>query len=53
MCLQLPHSALTLRPPGEITVESEVGMGSTFTVWLPISQDGVAMPVEDERHGDP
>ncbi len=29
---------------GDITVESEVNHGSTFTVWLPIRQDG-SMPL--------
>ncbi|KAG2487120.1 hypothetical protein HYH03_014233 [Edaphochlamys debaryana] len=32
---------------GDITVESEVGVGSSFTVWLPISQDGAVTSIEE------
>ena len=34
-------------PPGDIFVESEVSVGSTFTVWLPINQKGSPLRVEE------
>ncbi|GIM02469.1 hypothetical protein Vretimale_7317, partial [Volvox reticuliferus] len=32
---------------GDITVESEVGVGSSFTIWLPISQDEAVMTMDE------
>ncbi|GLI63472.1 hypothetical protein VaNZ11_006446, partial [Volvox africanus] len=32
---------------GDITVESEVGVGSSFTIWLPISQDEAVMAMDE------
>ncbi|GAX78845.1 hypothetical protein CEUSTIGMA_g6283.t1 [Chlamydomonas eustigma] len=34
---------------GEITVESEMSLGSTFTVWLPLRQDGSGLEDHDSR----
>ncbi len=39
---------------GEISVESELGRGATFTVWLPVNPaDLVREPVEDSSVGEP
>ena len=32
---------------GDIFVDSEVDVGSTFTVWLPINQHGSGLRVEE------
>ena len=45
----LPSQELIKAHNGDITVESQVGVGSSFCVWLPISQaDGALMPVVEE-----
>ena len=44
---QSPASPPSPPPPGDIFVESEVSVGSTFTVWLPINQKGSPLRVEE------
>ena len=54
-CALWPSRRFTLPPspssphhlPGDIFVESEVSVGSTFTVWLPINQKGSPLRVEE------
>ncbi|MEW6173415.1 MAG: PAS domain S-box protein [Bacillota bacterium] len=43
--LAIAHDIIVNKQKGNITVESEVGKGTTFTVWLPLN------PPEDEKEG--
>ncbi len=45
--------AIVDRHGGEITVESELGKGSAFTVWLPVASDAVEPPPSPARPAAP